>query len=300
MSYARGKMRLWAVMLISFACLIFSGAEQPALAGFNPTLHGKEGWINMAGWTVGFAALSVAAHYMYKNSPAERTKGYPEELGPGEWYVGAYTGLSYLPSADWNLFRFTNPAYQGKVAENVQYQPGIQGGLKFGRYFDWCPWFGIECENLVSRNNIRGNQGAISPPVIGGPAKLLANADWFIIWDMQVNLLARYGFFKDKEITFGRLQPYVGIGPGFEIMYGRTDSAKNFAYEALAGIRYMCTKDIGLFFEYKFSYQSAVEYEEVAINKNPSGLGQGTVQFDVPHHRFVIGVSYHFKNFYGN
>ena len=118
-----------------------------------------------------------------------------------------------------------------------------------------------------------------------------------MIWAMQTNLLARYGFLKDKEVTFGRLQPYVGIGPGFEIIYCRKDSAKNLAIETMAGVRYMFTPKVALFCEYKFSYQFAVEYQDFS----PAKYGQGgTMTFDVPHHRFVLGVSYHFKNLYGN
>ena len=49
---------------------------------------------------------------MYKNSPAQRAKGYPEELGPGEWYLALYTGLSYLPSADWKFASNFPPPYQ--------------------------------------------------------------------------------------------------------------------------------------------------------------------------------------------
>jgi opacity protein-like surface antigen len=118
-----------------------------------------------------------------------------------------------------------------------------------------------------------------------------------MIWDMQCNLLARYGFLPDKEVPFGRLQPYVGVGPGFEVIYAKDDSAKNFAIEALAGIRYMCTQNIGVFFEYKFSYQFDVEYQDFPLNKQGP---KGTMMFDVPHHRIVFGVSYHFKNLYGN
>lgn len=265
-------------------------------------IGGADKTFNLTMFTMGTIGTSLLAYYMYKNSPAQRTNGYLENMGLGEWYVAGYTGLSYLPAADWTFSKDFGPTFQGRKAENVVYQPGILGGIKFGRYFDSVPWFGMEVETNFSRNNLRGNQGRISPPVPGGPTNALGGADWFMTFASQVNLLARYGLLKDKEIPFGRLQPYVGIGPGFEIIYGRFDSAKNFAFETLAGLRYMCTPNIGLFFEYKFSYQFKVEYQNFLIGKDtsinpPAG---GNAVFDVPHHRFVVGVSYHFKNFFGN
>ena len=65
----------------------------------------------------------------------------------------------------------------------------------------------------------------------------------------------------------------------------------------MTGVRYLFTPKVALFCEYKFSYQFAVEYEDFSLGKQGPG---GTMTFDVPHHRFVIGVSYHFKNLYGN
>ena len=53
------------------------------MAGFDTTLKGKEGFINLAGWSLGLAALSWTARYMYKNSPAERSKGYPGRIRAG-------------------------------------------------------------------------------------------------------------------------------------------------------------------------------------------------------------------------
>ena len=132
---------------------------------------------------------------------------------------------------------------KGRTAKNIFYQPGVLGGLKFGRYFDSLPWFGIEGETSLSRNNIRGNQGRISPPLPGGPNNLFGGSDWFIDWTMQMSFMARHGFLKDKEVTFGRLQPYVGIGPGWEVVYATHDSAKNYAIEAQAGVRYMVTEE---------------------------------------------------------
>lgn len=317
MSCNGNKMRLIAVALIIITTLGVWGAKQPALAAVEASgLTGKNGfltgpdkifWITTFAWSA--ITLAAIAYYAYKNSPAQRAKGYPEELGPGEWYLALYTGLSYLPSTDWKFAsKFPPPvsrvtgfplagSYGGRTAKNIAYEPGILGGIKFGRYLDSYPWLGWETETSFSRNRIRGDQGRISPPLPGGPSNLIDGSDWFMIWALQTNLLARYGFLKDKEVTFGRLQPYVGIGPGLEIIYARKDSAKNFAIETMAGVRYMFTPKIALFCEYKFSYQFAVEYQDFTPAKQGSG---GTMTFDVPHHRFVLGVSYHFKNLYGN
>lgn len=281
--------------LVVAIIIMFSGVlgiSSTVQAAFQPSFD----FINLLAWPLAFTSLSIAAHYMYKNSPAERTKGYQEDLGLGEWYFGGYLGLSYLPSSDWGFLKFP-PPYQGHTAKNIVYQPGPQVGLKFGRYLDCLPWFGLEVETNFSRNAHRSQNVTITPPLPNGKSSFIYTADWFMAWGIQSAMLARYGFLKDKEVTFGRLQPYVGLGPGFEIVYGKTDSFKNFAIETQAGIRYMCTKNIGIFFEYKFSYQFKVEYEGVLIDKQQP---HGIMTFDFPHHRFVVGVAYHFKNLYGN
>ena len=306
MSCIRGNMRLGAVVLISAFCLLTCGAWQPALAGFDPTLKGKEGFINVAGWSVGLAALSVAARYMYHNSPAERSKGYPEELGPGEWFFALYSGYSYLPTTDWQFTLDNTQNLTGVTAKGMSYKPGVMGGLKFGRYLDRVPWFGWEVETRFSRNTISAGHGTITPAQPYQPSPMLREPDWFMIWVIQANLLARYGFLKDKEVTFGRLQPYLGLGTGFNINYGRYDSTKNFALETQAGIKYMFNKTVGVFLEYKFTYQFAIEYQNVPVyntlpnyplNALPANY---TFTFDQPHHMAVLGVAFHFKNLYGN
>lgn len=284
------KPLLIVTMILCLNLTIFKDTTKAGL------FSGPDRNFNMAMFSLGTLGFTTLAYYVYKNSPAERAKGYQENLGPGEWYLGAYSGLSYLPSADWQLDKYP-PPFQGRTAKNVTYRPAFLAGIKFGRYFDSYPWFGLEIETSFSRHAIPGNQGTITPPVPGGPPKAISDSDRFYIWAIQPNLLVRYGFLKDKEVPFGRLQPYVGLGPGIEIMYGQSDSAKNFAIAALAGCKYMFTQNIALFGEYKFSYQFDVEYQNFLLAENPPS---GTMSFDVPHHRFAIGVSYHFKNLYGN
>jgi len=284
-------MRQVLIILVVTACLATPGSRQTAWA-LSPTQ------INMVEISVASMAASAAAYYIWKNSPAERAKGYPENLGLGEWYVAAYSGLSLLPSADWTLSHGFNPSLNGRTLSVSYKEAAILGGVKFGRYFDSVPWFGVEMETNFSRHAVPSQTSGISPPLPNGVRSLNLTNDRFYIWDLQMNLLARYGFLKDKEVYFGRLQPYIGLGPGFEILYGITDSAKNFAIETMAGVRYMVTPKISLFFEYKFSYQFAVGIEQKRLTNR--SVDEGTVTFDVPHHRFVVGVSYHFKNIFGN
>jgi opacity protein-like surface antigen len=115
------------------------------------------------------------------------------------------------------------------------------------------------------------------------------------IWTMAFHFMARYGFLKDKEVPFGRLQPYVGIGPGFVILYSWTDAAKNLSLDAQAGVRYMLLRNLSAFVEYKFSRQWAVELDKQSLFSDGLGQGrEGVATFDFTNHKFIVGVAYHF------
>jgi opacity protein-like surface antigen len=107
---------------------------------------------------------------------------------------------------------------------------------------------------------------------------------------MAFHFVGRYGFLPDQEVPFGRLQPYVGIGPGLVVLYAEADSAKNFGLELEAGLRYMFTKHLGGFVEYKFSKQWGVELESQQLVSLPAV----TTEFDFARHQVVAGLAYHF------
>lgn len=245
---------------------------------------------------VGVVGFSSLMHYLYKNSPAQRVRGYPENLSMGEYYLALYSGAGLMPSQDWTFAKGYSAPIKGLTAQGVSLQPGFVAGIKFGRYFNALPYFGLEMETNYSRNIIRGQTVSLSRTLPSGASRVFIPTDSFYIWCMQTNLVARYGFLPDKEYPFGRLQPYVGLGTGFEIIYGFYDSAKNFSIATQAGLRYMATANLGIFLEYKFSYQFNVEYEAKRIFPNQIGI----VTFDVPNNRIVCGVAFHFKNLFGN
>ena len=97
----------------------------------------------------------------------------------------------------------------------------------------------------------------------------------------------RYGFFPDAEVPFGRLQPYVAVGPGIlfssqkpKLSY--TDSFGNFYSYSMdrknsmdiclavdAGVRYMVLANVSIdvFFNYRYSEP---EYKFIAFTMRPT------------------------------
>ena len=61
----------------------------------------------------------------------------------------------------------------------------------------------------------------------------------------------------------------------------QNDSAKNFAIDAMAGIRYMLLKNISAFVEYKYNHQFSPEMEI------SSGAGQQLCRRGNCHSRFL-------------
>jgi opacity protein-like surface antigen len=247
--------------------------------------------IAIAAPIAGVLGVATIGYFVWTNRP-----GAPERVKiPGEFYAGIFGGGSLVGpgSRDWSVRLPTGTTNLGDVG----YQAGVVGGLKFGYFCDKWPYGGLEVESNFTRHDVRAQNVSASPAIPGIGATASLPAQKLNVWTSALKLMFRYGFFKDQEVPFGRLQPYVGIGPGFVVVYGDVDSAKNFSLEVQAGIRYMALKNVSIFTEYKFSQQWNIELESQRVN-GPlgSGLtaGNGTATFDFDTHKFVIGVAYHF------
>ena len=96
------------------------------------------------------------------------------------------------------------------------------------RYPEWLRYFGCYMDFSYHRLDFRPQQlNTVSidntPPVFGIKAvpnnhhtnRFLSEARVFTIAFMAA---ARYGFFPTDKVPFGRLQPYIGVGPGIFIM----------------------------------------------------------------------------------
>ncbi len=175
----------------------------------------------------------------------------------------------------------------------MKIDPGITSGLKLGYFLDSFPYFGIEGEGSIGTQYQPSQTVSLNPALKYAVAGRVSSQS-MLVWTMAFHFLGRYGFFPSPEVPFGHLQPYVGIGPGLVMLYAPADSAKNFSLEVEAGLRYMVTKNLGAFIEYKFSQQWQVELEAQQLSFNNFGFTADKAVFDFTRNQVVVGLAYHF------
>ncbi len=127
---------------------------------------------------------------------------------------------------------------------------------------------------------------------------------------------ARYGFFPDSEVPFGRLQPYVAVGPAlmFSSMKpqlqtqtrdhgggtnlgfsGNTSSSTDIALAVDAGVRYMALKNVSLDLSFKYRYaQPRYHINGIDWGADYPQPASFTINPVYQLFSFQAGVAYHF------
>jgi opacity protein-like surface antigen len=222
--------------------------------------------------------------------------------------------------------------------------PTVLGGLKLGTWFvkegfagyshypDWMKYFGFYTDLSFQKLQMRGPLSGTSnitrvvtddPPPISHFTNLNAGqftSEGFIVtWAFM--FAARYGFFPDSEVPFGRLQPYVAVGPAVmfsslsskvntvfvgglangsndSYMSGGSQASTNIALAVDTGIRYMATKNVSIDLSFKYRYaQPSYTFSGIDANNLPgNNSGPATYKLNPVYQLFSgeLGVAYHF------
>jgi hypothetical protein len=201
--------------------------------------------------------------------------------------------------------------------------PAVIGGLKLGTWFvkegflgydypDWMKYLGFYLDFNYHRLNFRGQTGAynyLGADAGSGPFSQQFSSEGNAA-TLAFMFAARYGFLPDAEVPFGRLQPYVAVGPAIlfvsqnptlstDAPYGNITTLKPgsqsdavLCLAAEAGVRWMCLKNVSVDISFKyryaqpnFSYRTSVGWGDMySFSLNPTlNLFSGQ-----------IGVAYHF------
>ena len=237
-----------------------------------------------------------------------------------EFYIGAYAGINFASEVnpDFEFYQRSPGAsalgldpnrtiYATRHAKGIGVDPAPIFGGKIGYWFDresvfgitmptWLKYFGFEVDISYNQLNWPSQSVKVEPLV---QHYVIENNAFAVTTSFL--FMARYGFLKDKEVPFGRLQPYIGVGPVLFITnqklnigndFRGTEADLGFAIEP--GIRYMVKKNfsVNMAFRYKFIpnhldvddqiFDQAQRYHYIVMRTDYN-------LFD-----FIFGVAYHF------
>ncbi|MCX5888645.1 MAG: hypothetical protein NTY36_04245 [Deltaproteobacteria bacterium] len=229
-------------------------------------------------------------------------------VASAEMYVEGYIG-GVLPTTIGQSFTVVDQPI-GQIAsqrDHLRYSGSVDaavlGGVKLGTWFvpegfagmnypTWMKYLGFytdfSYQNINVRNQRLGgtDQYSLTIPKVFSTSASFLNAGFMNSEGMAATwafmFAGRYGFFADSEVPFGRLQPYVAVGPaimfssmkpklntqflqappnsanppvnGFMQMSPGNASSTDIALAVDAGIRYMCLKNVSVDLSFKWRH----------------------------------------------
>jgi opacity protein-like surface antigen len=236
--------------------------------------------------------LLLASLLLVPTMALAQAEGATKELPATEpsFFVEAYSGVGT------SSLNHSNDS----VEFTGNYYTYFMGGLKIGYWFtpqgtyaagfcrEWTKYFGFytdfSYQSLNHPNNVVTTNG--TPLTIGSSFGNL------FTWGFM--FAARYGFMEDKEVPFGRLQPYVAVGPALFFsnqdfnIGGVTQGAKGSTDVGLAvesGIRYFVASNVSMEASFKYRYFTPSYYFSPLF----SHIQQETNLFSGQ-----VGLAYHF------
>jgi opacity protein-like surface antigen len=265
------------------------------------TTIGSLFWDPTSVWAEVYVGLYVGSNFGLNTNPRWEARKYQgKEIRPQSAPI---TDPYPLGIGSGTFPPLTFPAF---TAHNISIEPSVMVGGKFGYWFSregalkanypsFMKYFGLEID--ISYHPLNwGRQGVVISPV-GYPMQI-KNDGCMVTAAFLV--MGRYGFLPDKEVPFGRLQPYLGIGP--TIVFTKTNlnigrdyqsSEGDFGFMVETGLRYMLWKNVSINPEFKYRYLQAHVDADDTVFGIPYGL-YAPMATTYNLFSFTLGVAYHF------
>lgn len=203
-----------------------------------------------------------------------------------EGFMDIYGGGAVSGNANADVSR--NVSSLGTVTrevdtEKVDFGSSFTAGYRFGGWSEKYPYLGIAGDISYFK---AGNEAV---KVYAVPMSFL--------------LMLRWPLLKSRDFPKGRIQPYVGIGPGFFYSYSEADFqpelsdtvsgiSLDMGVDVRAGIAWQFHQHMALFGEYRYT-NFTVDLETTSVLYGLAG-SKDTIETRVKTNHFLIGISYRF------
>lgn len=151
----------------------------------------------------------------------------------------------------------------------VHFADSVTVGGRIGYWFEGAPLLGVA-----------GTVSYYQPGASGSTAKTE-------VVPLTLLAMARWPLLESTQFPNGRLQPYVGVGPGFFITDvsapGFSDTSKEAGLDVRAGASLLLTPHVGWLVEYRLTHVGTTFHDQ----------GE-RVETSLTTHHFLTGMAYHF------
>lgn len=266
----------------------------------------------------------------------------------GEMFVGGYLGGTQAADVGMSFMiphtgGFRNPTAQGggeQVGVTGAFRPAVSGGVKVGAWFDrsgvlsginfprWMQYLGFYLDFSFHRldftrqrlsscvSSYRQGVAAPATPIGNGFLAQSSFSSEGTAATLAFMFAGRYGFLPDSEVPFGRLQPFLAVGPALlfstqdpTIIAARIDttgdvqtfaakagsqSSVDVALAVETGLRWMALKNVSL--ELVFKYRYAKPTYVYSLVDPFTRFGGTSIELNPTYHLLSgqVGVAYHF------
>jgi lipid A oxidase len=203
--------------------------------------------------------------------------GIAPQTSKAEWFFDGYLGKSATQDADLKINQAAN-ASRYKVKDlsfdDDSFKSPPYYGVRLGYFFSSLPSLGVSFDFFHLK--VLANTGESKRFIgtrNGAPIDTVQSVNSVIqtfnvshgVNYLTLNAILRKGFFAEPErFPHGRLQGYMGAGPGLVIAHpeNQVEGVNNrqryefsgVGVHAFAGIKWLLFRNFGLFGEYKFSH----------------------------------------------
>jgi len=149
--------------------------------------------------------------------------------------------------------------------KGADFDEGVIVGGRAGLWFEQAPNWGVAVDVFYFTANIDGQRLAISASgtgTVGNFVTIGATATQAVIKTVDIDVFAvswdvmgRVPLQVSDEFPRGRFQPYGLVGPALFIATAESaETDVTFGLKAGAGLKIWLTKQVGIFFEYRFTH----------------------------------------------
>ncbi len=208
-----------------------------------------------------------------------------------EGFIDFYAGVASTQDTDVSLEEFSPFFVPARVSRSVDLGSSLTLGGRIGYWFGGTPSVGV----ALDVSSFQADGGNVDITLI--PVSTL--------------LMLRWPLLTSDDFPKGRLQPYVGIGPGLFISNFEADFRPAVAEEVSewildigldvrAGLAWQFYRHLALFGEYRFTYVE-LDFEQggcltfaCALTPFASDATRRTAEATLNTHHFLMGVSFRF------